>query len=216
MHARDSGLVAGARCANGDDRLDHAREVTTGVRPARKALTASTQSDFFALCDEGRGPRHARVGFFAFALLEASARRFGRRTDAVWRTRPASPRVSRWLCCARWRPRRRPRLCARIYAISLIGLPIGVAEVSARLSGNHYDLDAHARLAGVASVDQERPRRLDRRRRAHRRQSLSRRLSPPRASSDTMTRTIRMAMPATPCRASTSRRRSTNGPTASR
>ena len=38
------------------------------------------------------------------------------------------------------------------YGISLIGLPIGVAEVNADFWSNHYSVDAQARLSGLASL----------------------------------------------------------------
>lgn len=79
------------------------------------------------------------------------------------------------------------------YAISLVGLPIGVAEVNAKLSGGHYDLDAHARLAGVAAwIKSARSASTGAG------ELIDGRVSPSTfatsASSDTMTRTIRMAM----------------------
>jgi hypothetical protein len=38
------------------------------------------------------------------------------------------------------------------YSVSLIGLPIGVAEVNAKIVNNHYAVDAQARLSGLASL----------------------------------------------------------------
>jgi hypothetical protein len=38
------------------------------------------------------------------------------------------------------------------YSVSLIGLPIGVAEVNAKVANNHYSIDAQARLSGLASL----------------------------------------------------------------
>jgi hypothetical protein len=37
------------------------------------------------------------------------------------------------------------------YAIALIGLPIGVAEVQAQVANNHYSVTAQAHLSGIAS-----------------------------------------------------------------
>jgi hypothetical protein len=38
------------------------------------------------------------------------------------------------------------------YSVSLIGLPIGIAEVNAKITNNHYSVDAQARLSGLASL----------------------------------------------------------------
>lgn len=38
------------------------------------------------------------------------------------------------------------------YGVSLIGLPIGVANVTADISGTAYSIDAHAKLSGLASL----------------------------------------------------------------
>jgi len=39
-----------------------------------------------------------------------------------------------------------------IYNVSLIGLPIGVANLNANLTPSSYSIDAHAKITGVASV----------------------------------------------------------------
>ena len=38
------------------------------------------------------------------------------------------------------------------YSISIIGIPVGVAEISAAFSGARYSIEAHAKITGVASL----------------------------------------------------------------
>jgi Protein of unknown function (DUF3108) len=53
-----------------------------------------------------------------------------------------------WLCAATVAQAETLRAT---YSIALIGLPIGVAEVNAQIANAHYNVQAQARLAGVAS-----------------------------------------------------------------
>jgi len=81
------------------------------------------------------------------------------------------------------------------YSISMIGLPIGVVEVNAQFAGAHYNVDAHARLSGVASwIKNARGASTGTG------ELIEGKISPSSfatsASSDAMTRTIRMAMAA--------------------
>jgi len=81
------------------------------------------------------------------------------------------------------------------YGISLIGLPIGVAEVTADIANNHYSVDAIARLSGLASMVSN-----SRGASTGAGQIVSGRIVPSSfattASNATMTRTIRMALSA--------------------
>lgn len=38
------------------------------------------------------------------------------------------------------------------YAISLVGLPVGVADLTATITGDKYSLETHARISGIASL----------------------------------------------------------------
>ena len=38
------------------------------------------------------------------------------------------------------------------YSISIIGIPVGVAEITAAFSGDRYSIEAHAKITGVASL----------------------------------------------------------------
>ena len=81
------------------------------------------------------------------------------------------------------------------YGISLIGLPIGVAEVNANIANNHYSVDAQARLSGLASLVSN-----SRGASTGAGQIIDGRIVPSSfattASNATMTRTVRMALSA--------------------
>ncbi len=79
------------------------------------------------------------------------------------------------------------------YTLALIGLPIGVADVSAEFAGNRYNVEAHAHLTGVASWI-----KTARASSTGTGELLEGQVHPATfatsAASDTMTRTIRMAI----------------------
>lgn len=79
------------------------------------------------------------------------------------------------------------------YTLSLIGLPIGAVEVSAQFAGSHYNVDAHARVTGIASwIQNARAASTGTGELAEGKVMPSSFATS--ATNDTMTRTIRMAL----------------------
>ena len=152
VHTRDLGFIAETRSANGYDGLDHGEK----LRPAPLRLQGldSGPANIFALMSESFIKGSDAILSTEFGVENADLIRVRR---GVMSLRRSAARVARSfalgaLVASLAAFGAHAEMLRATYNVSLIGLPIGVANVNATLTPNSYTIAATAKLSGLATL----------------------------------------------------------------